>query len=105
MPRGLSLEEARELGRGNAILQLQKDVQAITTSLVYILARFRDDPGGPRRRERGKPRHDLTSDHSSSSQDEYSPRGRIRPTRNNEDDFRDMKLDPPYLEGTLNPDA
>jgi len=78
MPRGLSVEEAHELGGGNAILQLQKDVQTLATSLVDILTRFREDLGGPRRRERGQLRHDLTSDHSSSSQDEYSPRCRRR---------------------------
>ena len=47
----------------------------------------------------------MTSDHLSSSQDEYSPRGRRRPTRHNEDDLSDMKFDPPDFKGTLNPDV
>ena len=55
--------------------------------------------------ERLQPKNDLTSNHSSSSQEEYSPRGRRRPTRHNEDDLRDMKFDPPDFEGTLNPDV
>jgi len=68
MPRGLTLKEARELERGNAILQLQSNVQTLTTSLADVLARFKDDPRGPRRRERVQPKNDLTSDHSSFSQ-------------------------------------
>lgn len=95
VPRGLT-KEARELGRGNATLQLQRDVQTLTTSLANLLARFRNDPGGPRR-ERVWPKNDLTPYHSSSSQDKHSPWGRRRPTRNNEDDLRDMKFDPQIL--------
>jgi len=53
---------------------LQRDVQTLTTSLADVLARFRDDPGGPRRREKVKPKNDLTSNHSSSFQEEYSSR-------------------------------
>jgi len=56
------------------------------------------------RRERIQPRNDLTSDHSSSSKEKYSHRGRRRPTRHNEDDLRVIKFDSPNFKGTLNPD-
>jgi len=41
-----SLENAYELGRGNAILKLQRVVQTLATSLVEALARLRDGLGG-----------------------------------------------------------
>jgi len=44
VPRGLTLEDAHELGRGNSILQLQRDVQTLTTSLADGLAIFKDNP-------------------------------------------------------------
>ena len=105
VPRGLTLEEARELGRGNTILQLQKEVQTLSSSLAEILAKFREDPGGGGGRPRVPPRDVVYSENSSSSQDEFTPRGRRRPTRTNEDDMRDMKFDPPDFDGNLNPDA
>jgi len=63
MPRGLTLRKAHELRRGNAILQLQRDVQTLTISLAEVLVRFVDDPGRSRKRDRGLPRNDLTSYH------------------------------------------
>ena len=52
VPRGLSHKEAHELGRQNAIIQLQRDVQTLTARLTEVMARYRDDPEGPRGRER-----------------------------------------------------
>jgi len=53
IPLGLSLEQARELGRGNAIHQLQQNYQAfsaevtqLTTDLREVLNHLREDPGG-----------------------------------------------------------
>ena len=80
---------------------MQRNVQTLTTSLADVLAEFKDDPGGPRRRESVQPRNVLTSDQSSS----YSPRGRRRLTKHNEYDLRDMKFDPPDFEETLNPNV
>ena len=67
VPRILSLEEVHELERGNAILQLQRDIQSLTTSLIEVLTKFLDDPGGGMWRERGQQRDDPTLECSSSS--------------------------------------
>ena len=62
IPLGLNLEQARELGRGNAIHQLQQNyhglshkVAQISTNLIEILAYLREDPGGDRRRTSATP--------------------------------------------------
>jgi len=59
IPLGLNLEQTRELGRGNAIHQLQQNYQALSvevtqmsTELKDILAHLRNDPGGGMRRNR-----------------------------------------------------
>ena len=59
VPKGLTLEEACEIGRKNAIQQLQSDVYSlstettnITTRLDEVLIRFTDDLGERRRRNR-----------------------------------------------------
>ena len=52
VPLGLSLEQARELGRGNTIHQLQQNYQVLTaevaqltTDLREVLTHLREDPG------------------------------------------------------------
>ena len=82
IPLGLSLEQARVLGRGNAIHQLQQNYQALsaevtqlTTDLREVLNHLREDPGGGgRRRSPLSPRTDPHSVHSSSSH-EMNPQG------------------------------
>ena len=63
VPVGLDLEQARELGRGNAIHQLQQNYHALSnevaqmlTDLREVLAHLRNDPGGGLRRTRGPQR-------------------------------------------------
>ena len=53
IPSGLSLEQARELRRGNAIHQLQQNYKALSqevtnmsTELIEVLPHLRGDPGG-----------------------------------------------------------
>jgi len=53
VPLGLSLKQARELGRGNAIHQLQQNYQALsaeviqlTTGLREVLNHLKEDPSG-----------------------------------------------------------
>jgi len=111
IPLGLNLEQARELGRGNAIHQLQQNYQVllaevnqITTDLREVLAHLREDPGGGRRRTPFTPRDESPSSHSSSSQEAPRPRRERRPPRQQIDNLRDMKIDPPEFEGNLNPD-
>ena len=60
VPLGLNLEQAHELGRGNAIHQLQQNYHALSnevgqmsTDLREVLAHLRNDPGGGVRRTRG----------------------------------------------------
>jgi len=108
IPSGLSLEQARELGRGNSIHQLQQNYQALSqevtnmsTELREVLAHLRRDPGGGRGRT---PRGVSPSSHSSSSHEELRPRRERRLTRQPNDDLRDMRIDLPEFEGNLNPD-
>jgi len=60
------LEQACELGRGNAIHQLQQNYQTsnevaqISTSLRKVLSHLRDDPSGGRRRTYASPRCEPT---------------------------------------------
>jgi len=68
------------------------EVTNITTKLDEVLTRFRDDPRVRRRSGHEPLRDELIPAHSSSSQDEHSPRRRRRPT--GEDDLRDMRIDP-----------
>ena len=106
----LNLEQARELGRGNAIHQLQQNYQALSaevtqmsTGLREILAHLREDLGGGRRRAPITPRDESPSYHSSSSQEECvlgQKQGHKQPIN----DLRDVKIDPPEFEGNLNPD-
>jgi len=89
----LNLEQARELGRGNAIHQLQQNYQAlsaevnqITTDLREVLAHLREDPGGGRRRTPSTPRNESPSSCSSSSQEDPRPRRERRPPIQQVDD-------------------
>jgi len=69
VPLGLSLEQARKLGRGNVIHQLQQnyyvliaDVTQLTTDLREVLTHLREDPsGGGRRRTPLSPRTEPLS--------------------------------------------
>jgi len=111
IPLGLNLEQAKELGRGNSIHQLEQNYQAlstemnqITTDLREVLAHLREDRGGGGRRTPSTPRGESPSSHSSSSQEDPWPRRKRRPLRQQMDDLRDMKFDPSEFEGNLNPD-
>jgi len=53
---------------------LSTEITNITIELDEALARFRDDLGEGRRRNRGSPRGDPILTYSFSSQDEYSTR-------------------------------
>ena len=104
VPLGLSLEEARELVRGNAIHQLLQNYQVLSiavtqlaTNLRDVLTHLREDPGGGRRRTPLALWHEPLSSH-----DDEPPRGGRRPPRQPVDDLRDMKFDPPEFEGNLN---
>jgi len=108
VPLGLNLEQARELGRGNAIHQLQRNYQTLSqevsnlsTQLGEVLAHLR---GNPIRGRREAPRDASPSSPSSSSHEEFRPRRDRRPPLQPMDDLRDMKFDPPEFEGNLNPD-
>ena len=108
---GFNLEQVRELGRSNAIRKLQQNYQALSnevaqmsTDSIGILAHLRKDPGGGHRRTPATPKDDSSSSHSSSSQEEVRHRRERRPPRQPFDDLRDMKIDPPKVEGNLNPD-
>jgi len=103
----LNLEQARELGRGNAIHQLQQNYQAlsvevnqITTDLREVLAHLREDPGGGRRRTPSTPRNESPCSHSSSCQEDPWPSRERSHPRQQVDDLRDMKFDPPKFEAT-----
>jgi len=80
IPSGLSLEQARELRRGNAIHQLQQNYQALSqevtnmsTELREVLAHLRGGPGGGLGRT---PRGVSPSSHSSSSHEELRQEGK-----------------------------
>ena len=101
LPSGLSLEQARELGRGNVIHQLQQNYQTlsnevaqITVDLRQVLTHLREDPGGGHRRAQTPPIDEPSPTQSSSSQDEICPRRERRPPRQPADDLRDMNIDP-----------
>jgi len=111
IPLGLNLEQARELGRGNAIHQLQQNYQALSnevaqmsTNLREILAHLREDSGGGHRRTATAPRDDSFSSRSSFSQDEVRPGMERKSARQLTDDLRDRQIDPSEFEGNLNPD-
>jgi len=42
VPLGLSLEQARELGRGHAIQQLQQNYQALSTEVTQLATELRE---------------------------------------------------------------
>ena len=107
IPLGLNLEQAREVGKGSAVHQLQQNFQALSNEgakmsidLREILAHLREDPGGGRRRALATPRDDSSSSQSSSSQEELWPRRERRSPRQPADDLRDMRIDPPKLKVT-----
>jgi len=109
VPLGLSLEQAKELGSGTAIHQLQQNYQALSIKVTQlaidlreVLTYLREDPRGGRRRTPLAPRDEPLSSHSSSSHDDEPPRRERRPPRQLVDDLRDMKFDPPEFEGNLN---
>ena len=110
---GLSLEQARELGRGNAIHQLQQNYQALSaevtqlsTDIREVLNHLREDPGGGGRgRSPLTPRVEPHSVHTSSSHEDEPPRRERRPLGPPVDDLRDLKFDPPEFEGNLYPKA
>ena len=111
VPLGLSLEQARELGRDNAIHQLQQNYQVLSTevtklatNLREVLTHLREGPGEGRRRTPLAQRDESLSSHSSSSHDDEPPRRGRRPPRQPVDDLRDMKFDPLEFEGNLNPE-
>ena len=87
VPLGLSLEQTRELGKGNAIHQLQQNYQALsaevtqlTTGLKQVLNHLKEDPGGGNgRRSPLFPQTDLHSVRSSSSHEDEPPRRERRP--------------------------
>jgi len=75
---GLDLEQARELGRGHALYELQQNLQSLTaevaqvsTDLRKILAHLREGSGNDGRKT---PRGKTLSSHSLSSQKESRPR-------------------------------
>jgi len=82
---------------------LSNEVAHISTDLGEVLAYFREDLGGGPRRTRSPQRGEFSPTHSSSSQDDDHPRREWRPPRQPLDDLRDMKIDPPDFEGSLNP--
>ena len=88
IPLGLSLEQARELGRENAIHQLQRNYQVLaakvaqlTTDLRQVLTHLRDNLGGGKRRTPLSPRNEPLSSQSSSSYEDEPPRRERRPPR------------------------
>jgi len=110
-PLGLNLEQAMELGKGNAIHQLQQNYQALSAEVTQmsnelreVLAHLKSDPGGHVRRNRVPLRGDPLSSQTYSSQDDEPPRRERRPPREPMDDLRDMKFNPSEFEGNLNPD-
>jgi len=113
VPLGLSLEQAKELGRGHVIQQLQQNYQSLSTEVTQlatelreVLNHLREDPGGGgRRRTPLTPRTDPHSAHSSSSHEDEPPRREQRPPRAPLDDLRDLKFEPQEFEGNLNPEA
>ena len=77
IPLGLNLEQACELGRGNAIHQLHENYQTLlnevaqtSTSLWEVLTHLRHYLRGGGRRNHGSQRGDSTSTYSSSSQED-----------------------------------
>jgi len=85
---GLNLEQARELGRVNAIHQLQQNHHALSNKVAQMLTdlreipgHLREDLGGRRRRAQATPRDESPSSHSSSCQEELRPIREKRPPR------------------------
>jgi len=112
VPLGLGLEQARELGKGNAIHQLQQNYQALSTEVAQLatdlqeilthLEKTREEDG---EKLPWPPRDEPLSSHSCSSHDDETPRRGRRPPRQQVDDLSDMQFDPSEFEGNLNPEV
>ena len=109
VPRELRLEQAQELGRGNAIFQLHQNfetpstnVATITTILREKLVSLRIDPGWGGRGTTVLEGGNTPLSQPSSSQDHNSLRRRMRPLSQPLDDLMDTKFDPLGFEGSLN---
>ena len=99
VPRGMTLEQAHEMRRDRAILEMQESIRTLTTQLQQLV----NQPG---RQERGPPRdppNDLDFDsplESDSSMGERRPRRR----RIQQDELNDLKIEAPEFDGSLRPE-